>query len=353
MVNVPHLTRSRSKEELLDVVDSKTGQLSEKSSTSRETLKGDETQEEERTLRNSIGKQARKFAWRAGKFSDISGYLASITRDQCKSEVVLHDLEGSETTLQIKLDTAAGGDTTEAREKTQEDGKQHVEDSKQDGGQDTLNDTDYDVRDTVEPVEKTDFLGKTLNVGDHADQCDGYGPEDDEDHSDGPADGSANLALVGVHVHVGPNNVIGVSLDVAVGHTVRLVVSLSLGGHVGGNLSVEEDESTALRRVVFVVNSDFGALGLDFLVKTSNLFTAPVDGVDLLTHARHLAELVGGALLLGDVLVGNLGVDLDIGIGEGPAGILSLALLDKLVGSLDEAGLGRLELVAPLLTLVE
>jgi hypothetical protein len=227
-------------------------------------------------------------------------------------------------------------------------------------------------RQIAEPAEPRVGCAQLGHVRDDSDKGDGNGPEDDDGGRDGVRDELSDRSFVRIHAQVAPDDDLGRNLDVATVHGVGLVVDETLGGEVGSDLLVEEDEGRVEGRVLLVVTrSGTGnvllqllPLALEVAVVLDDLLLAPVDGVDLLTDERESerhplgrGQSVRGSILGGDKSLGKHTLSLGTGRAGGPllverraillvGGLLSLE--SQLVGGLDQRRGGRLELLGGL-----
>lgn len=158
-------------------------------------------------------------------------------------------MEYEESRHQAEFQASTCRDTLESSEEPEDDREQHVQNSKQYGWEDTLNDPNNRSRNFTQPSEPTVANAETMNVGNNTNESNRYRPEDDECRGSCVTDCHSDAFLIRVQTKVTPNDVLRGDFEVAIGHTVGLVVGESAVCQVCGELLVERDEG-GIKRVV-------------------------------------------------------------------------------------------------------
>ncbi|KFZ14047.1 hypothetical protein V502_06294 [Pseudogymnoascus sp. VKM F-4520 (FW-2644)] len=265
----------------------------------------------------------------------------------------LDDLEGEVRVLGEQLDARQSRLSRELGQDAHDDWDQGHEDGQENGWQETGNNTQNLLWDTVDPGEPRD--GSQLrHVGDDTDSGDGDGPEDDQSSDESLDRVTADHLLPPRDFQGAPDDLVGVHSNVAGGHVQGLVVRQRLVGTLGGGLGAELNEDG----VDGLIGTSLVGLARNLGVgdQLLELLAAPVDGVDLCAEEAEEASAVRWALL-GWEPAGSNGSRLGISGSDNGLLVIGSALLEGLeallVGELDQLGLGALEPVGSLVALLD
>lgn len=118
----------------------------------------------------------------------------------------LDDIEAEVVVLRLQLHRALRRATADLGHPSQEHGQDGHEDGEQDDGEKASDHTEHDRRDAVDELERRDDLDEVVDVGDGAHECDGYGPEDDEDDNNGRGGETTDNTRVPFDAEIVPEN---------------------------------------------------------------------------------------------------------------------------------------------------
>lgn len=274
---------------------------------------------------------------------------------QSGHEEDLDDLEGKVVVLDSQLHSRPSRATRDLGCEAKDDGQQRHEDCKQDDWQQTSDKTEKHIGEVVDERERGNQLDQSVDLGDSTNESDWNCPEDNECDDKCNNDDLADDTLPPLDVQVAPKN-FGWCHSSETGLHVQDVVmgqTLIRGLRIIHCRELDKGSSEQLSLPLLVC----GLHLRDLRNEPLELAAAEVDGIHLLSDER--LQTVDRALL-GLEVAGRDGSRFGIGHGD-LLKVGSLTLLCGLlvglqlvgVGSLDELGLGSLQLGVCTITLLD